>query len=265
MANKKEMIEETAGTLITPNQYFDLLKGKRNVAEREELQYLLDNAIKMMKRYLVTGQTSGAKKLYNFIKLCERELQVVDMGYNTYVTREILDHYINKVSKKAVCILELEEYERDLPDHVIDKLIPLKASNVFDAYFVVFTDYTGKVRKKIAKEEREKDPILFGALMIGNQISTRLYYIDSWVDEFCDLTLDKLIAELKSDKNYGKDFAVTGKINEQFENEQALMTAYDQYSKRLIHTEPDTLTQLEESISAKYNVVVESDSVEEVD
>ena len=264
MSTKKETNEQTTGKLITPNQYFDLLKGKRNVAVREELQYLLDNAIKMMKRYLVTGQTSGARKLYNFIRLCERELQVVDMGYNTYVTREVLDHYINKVSKKAVCILELEEYERDLPDAVIDKLIPLKENNVFDAYFVVFTDYTGKVRKKIAKEEREKDPILFGALLIGNQISTRMYYIDSWVDEFCDLTLDKLIAEFKSDKDYGKDFAATGSIYEQFKDEHALLSAYDAYSKRVDSNTQDVLTEIEENISVKNGIIVDSDSIEEV-
>ena len=33
--------------------------------------------------------------------------------------------------------------------------------------------------------------------------SERFYYIGDWVDEYCDLTLDKMVKELvKDDKNY---------------------------------------------------------------
>ena len=38
-------------------------------------------------------------------------------------------------------------------------------SKIFnDKLYILFTDYTGKEQRKVAKERREKDPILFGAL-----------------------------------------------------------------------------------------------------
>ena len=50
---------------------------------------------------------------------------------------------------------------------------------------------------------REKDPILFGAIMDGDVCFDRLYFICDWTDEFCDLTLDQL-AE-KWDKIHEKE------------------------------------------------------------
>ena len=47
-----------------------------------------------------------------------------------------------------------------------------------------------KTTKKEAKAKR--DPILFG--MINH--SDKLYYIDSWVDELCDLTIETIADKL---------------------------------------------------------------------
>ena len=79
-----------------------------------------------------------------------------------------------------------------------------KVKNLFDEFYIVCTDYNGRLSKQIKKERREKDPILFGAFLDRNNeaINERFYYIGSWVDEYCDLTLDKMVAEMK---NIGKD------------------------------------------------------------
>ena len=197
-----EVITATEETVIenktlTPTEYFDLLKGKRKEATVEDLMTLYDNAIKLMGRYKITGQKSGALKLYNYVTLCEKEISAVYHGINTYIERADLDEYIDKIADKAVVIIELENYERIIPDDIVDKLCELKDANVFDAYFVVFTDYTGKERKKIEKKRREKDPILLGAMKIDGRLHTHLYHIGSWVDDKCDLTLDKLVEEFK--------------------------------------------------------------------
>ena len=70
-----------------------------------------------------------------------------------------------------------------------------------DNLYEVFTDYTKKEQRKIAKERREKDPIIFGALKKDGKVLDRLYYICDWVDEYCDLTLDKLVNEYASKKD----------------------------------------------------------------
>ena len=60
-----------------------------------------------------------------------------------------------------------------------------------------------KETRRVQAERREKDPILFGTFQNEESkfILDRFYYIADWVDEYCDLTLDKLINELKDKKN----------------------------------------------------------------
>lgn len=198
MATKKD--ETAEKKTMSPSEYFDLLKGKREKATRETLQNLYDNACALMNKYKITGQRTGAEKLYKFAEVCEKELKAVDAGIDTYVNRKDIDEYIQKIASKQVVIIELENYERDIPDELVEKIADLQEKKIFDAFYVVFTDYTGGERKKVEQARREKDPILFGAMMIGEQVNTRLYYIGDWVDEYCDLTLDKMVTEF-SKKN----------------------------------------------------------------
>lgn len=197
MAEKKK---ETKETTLSPSEYFDLLKGKRQEVTTQELQALYDNACAVMNKYKITGQKSGAEKLYKFAQVCEKEIKAVEAGINTYVSRKDIDEYIQNIASKQVVIIELENYERDIPDELVDKIAELQEKKIFDAFYVVFTDYTGGERKKVEQARRDKDPILFGAMLIGDQVNTRLYYIGDWVDEYCDLTLDKMIAEFAKSK-----------------------------------------------------------------
>ena len=200
MADKKKEKETNETTTLSPSEYFDLLKGKRQEVTTEELQALYDNACSMMNKYKITGQRSGAEKLYKFAQVCEKELKAVAAGITTYVSRKDIDDYIKNIASKQVVIIELENYERDIPDELVDKIADLQEKKIFDAFYVVFTDYTGGERKKVEQARRDKDPILFGAMLIGDQVNTRLYYIGDWVDEYCDLTLDKMVAEFATKK-----------------------------------------------------------------
>jgi len=50
----------------------------------------------------------------------------------------------------------------------------------------------------MTKEEiqKMKDPILFGMIKESN----RLYFIDDWEDEYCDLTFDEIIDVIGENK-----------------------------------------------------------------
>jgi hypothetical protein len=63
----------------------------------------------------------------------------------------------------------------------------------------VFTDYTGKTRKQVEKERQAKDPIVFGAFLNeeSRTVIDRFYYLGDWEDEYCNLTLDKMVNETK--------------------------------------------------------------------
>lgn len=219
----KEPVEEA----MSPKEYFDILKGKREEASSEKLKAMYDAANKMMQKYTITGQKSGAMKLFKFAQVCEKELKAVESGVTTYVRRKDIDEYITKIASKSVVIIELENYERDIPDDVVEKIAELKEKEIFDDFFVVFTDYTGGERKKVEQIKREKDPILFGAMKIGNQYNTRMYYIADWVDEYCDLTLDKLVSEFS--KKMGN--TPVKPVTEEYPTIEDFKAAFDKHTK----------------------------------
>ena len=135
-----------------------------------------------------------------------KEREIVKLGINSFVYRDVIEDYIDNVAKNTVKIIELENYPRDIPDDIVD--IIAKTKNIFDKMYVVFTDYTGKIEKQVSKERRDKDPILFGTFQMargkgrnsGNILNDKFYFLGDWEDEYCDLTLDKFLREAGREK-----------------------------------------------------------------
>ena len=120
----------------------------------------------------------------------------------------------------------MKNYEREFPDDVIDQII--KAKEIFgNNLFVVYTDYSKKSSKEVKKKRIEKDPILFGAIIKDNVCFDRLYYICDWVDEYCDLTLEKLAGKWdKIHKKENRKFIHDLPEVNSFEDMKALMESY---------------------------------------
>jgi len=78
--------------------------------------------------------------------------------------------------------VHLERFPRAIPSQVQDHV--KRATPVFTDQWILFTN---------PKYEKlpSKDPILFGTV---RAFPERLYYVTDWIDEYCDLTMDKLIA-----------------------------------------------------------------------
>ena len=183
---------EEEGKKMTPSEYFSYVKEKKNHIEEEDLRQIYENALNMIKRYQITGQTKSIEKLKFLLDIIELEIPIVKAGYNQFVYRWDVEEYIDKISDDSVFIIEMKNYEREFPDDVIDKIV--KAKEVFgDNLYVIYTDYTKKTQRKVAKERRERDPILFGALVKNRVAYDRFYYICDWEDEYCDLSLDKIV------------------------------------------------------------------------
>lgn len=93
-------------------------------------------------------------------------------------------------SEKAISLDYIKNYGKMIPVDVIRKKIEIDKLHIFDNYCVMYYDPDGKTYIETKEEEeKRKDPILFG-LIKG---SKKLYYICDWVDEYCDLTLDKVV------------------------------------------------------------------------
>lgn len=181
--------------IMNPQEYFNTIKGKIHSVDDEQLKLVYLNCLELLTKYRITGQTKGIKKLMFHIDCVEKERKIVSYGINRFVYRDDIEFYINQVADDAVKIIDIESYEREIPDDVV-KIIE-RVKGLFDQLYIVFTDYTGEVERQVQEERREKDPILFGVFQntAARSVIDRFYYLADWVDEYCDLTLDKMVNE----------------------------------------------------------------------
>lgn len=182
--------------MVNPYQYFQNVKGKVQEMNDDKLFEIYNNAVNLASIYNKTGQKKGLRKLIFHIQSIMKEQQALDKGITKFIYRDDIEEYIEKVADKQVVILDIANYERRIPDEIVEALSKVK--DIFDEFYIVCTDYSGSMSKQIQKERREKDPILFGVFLDRDKqaINERFYYIGDWVDEYCDLTLDKMISEM---------------------------------------------------------------------
>lgn len=188
-------------------EYFNYLKSKKVKQSKNELDEFYNGCLLTVGKLQITGQKALIQKLSLLTECVEKEKQLLDIGIDSYVYRDDIEEYIDKVAKNTVKIIELENYPRDIPDDIVD--IISKTKNIFDKMYIVFTDYTGEVEKQVAKERREKDPILFGTFQkvlevrqgnVSRVMNDKFYYLGDWEDEYCDLTMDKFLKKVGKDK-----------------------------------------------------------------
>ena len=208
--------------VISPSQYFDYLKGAKNVITTDALKSSYGVFLKLAEKYNKLGQVESMKKLSFLADTLLKEEKLIEMGINTYVYKDVIEDYIENVADKTVKIVELSRYMREVPDELVDTIEKVK--DIFDEFYVVFTDYTGKEERKVEKERRDKDPILFGVFKNRTNVSDRFYFLGDWVDEYCDLTLDKMIEQYKEAK--GNSPAITTEIPKNSEELIAILKTY---------------------------------------
>lgn len=194
---------------MTPYQYFQFVKSKVNEINDEDLDKLYSISSELLEKYKKTGQVKAAKKLAFHIKSILKEKEIIDLGITKFVYRDDIENYIDNIAKDVVKIIELKNYPREIPDELVETIE--KTKDIFDEMYVLFTDYTGEVEKKV---EKERDPILFGSFIdrTVDEMSQRMYYLGDWVDEYCDLTLDKLVSQ--TNKSIVKEISIPNDTNE---------------------------------------------------
>ena len=185
---------------LNPSEYFEIVKARKQTVTDEDLSKIYDNCLELLNKYKITGQTSGMRKLLFHLESVEAEREIVKMGITTFIYRDDIEEYIDNIAKDTVKIIELENYEREIPDEIVDIIQQVK--DKFDQLYILFTDYTGKVERQIEKERRQKDPILFGTFQDEKTktVIDRFYFLGDWEDEYCDLTLDKMVNEVEVSK-----------------------------------------------------------------
>lgn len=200
--------KEEQSKLVTPSEYFEYVKGKKNETKSEDLENLYTMLLQRIQKYEITGQVHALKKTLLYLNMVEVEMKIYQAGFTQFVLRTDIEKYIEEISDKSVAIIDLPHYHGEIPDDKIE--IISKAREIFKAeeMYVIFTDYTSEETKRVAKERREKDPILFGAITHDDTVLDKLYFICDWVDPNCDLTFNKMLGEFaKSEKYKDKEIA----------------------------------------------------------
>lgn len=190
-------IKEQEESLMTPYDYFQSVKDAVKEIDKEDITKMYEAASNLMEKYKETGQEKAEKRLAFHVKTLLKESKLIDKGITKFVQKDDITNYIDHVSKKPVKIIEMKNYPREIPDELISVIKDTK--NIFDEFYIVFTDYSeGELVKEV---EKDRDPILFGGFCTSNReiVAERFYYLGDWEDEYCDLTLDKLIKETSKD------------------------------------------------------------------
>lgn len=174
---------ETKDT-ITPSQYFENLKNAKQTITTDALKNSYSIFIKLAKKYDELGQTEfkteSLKKIDFLVDVLSKEEKLIDIGVTTFIYKDVIEDYIENIADKTVKIIEMSRYMRKIPDDLVE--VVDKTKELFDEFYVVFTDYTGQEERKVEKERRDKDPILFGAFKNGSNVSDRFYFLGDWVD-----------------------------------------------------------------------------------
>ena len=163
-----------------------------------------DGYVNRVEKYLkaihdakLIGQEALAEKLMREMVANKYESFLAAEGYYHVVTEEQVMEFAKK-SERGISLDYVKNYVRPIPQDVVDKIAEADKLEVFDNYVIMHYDPKGKARQDTAKEEAKKrDPIVFGVIA-G---STKLYYITDWVDEYCNLTLEKFVDTLKITKD----------------------------------------------------------------
>lgn len=184
---------------LTPTNYFDFVKAGKSEITDEDLQGIADKCLKMLEGTIVTEQKTMAEKIAKTYAIILKEQKAVKEGYNIVIHRDTITAFIDKIDRRVVKLIEMKDYIRKIPRDVVAKVADCKSKDLFDVYYVLYTDYTGDEEKRVAKERRDKDPIIFGGFKSkdSNIPADRFFFIADWIDEYCDLTLEQMIEEYK--------------------------------------------------------------------
>lgn len=189
---KEEAKDEYAIDVI---RFFSEVK-KLTKKNRKTYVDRLAGYIVALKNCDITGQKALKEKLLRdmIVNKYESVLYANDLYY--VITENQIVHFV-KETEKGVRLTYIKNFMRALPSDVLDKLSEVNKLEIFDNYAILHYDPELKsYSETISQTKKRRDPILFGLIRGSN----KLYYITDWVDEYCDLTLDKFVETLQINK-----------------------------------------------------------------
>lgn len=205
----KDFKREVPPVKLTIQEYFRSIK--MSCQELQKLDNRMEGYTTAVKHAEDFGQKALAEDLKSRIEVIKLESRMYAMGITKVITEEQVVEF-TKDTEKGLQLIWIRNFDRIIPASLLSIKKRADELEIFDNYVVLSYDPQKKSykqtkeeyeRQKAADEAKRRDPILFGVL----ENSRKLYYLGSWVDEFCDLTLDKFI------EKFGEDAITKNDIN----------------------------------------------------
>ena len=177
-------------------EFFSQVKGLTK-SNKDAYVNRLCGYIVALKNCDSSGQTALKEQLVRdmVINKYESVLYANDMYY--VVTEDQVVNFVKK-TEKGVRLTYVKNYMRIIPPEVVSKINETNKMEIFDNYVILHYDPECKgFAETIEETKKRRDPILFGVI----KGSKKLYYVTDWIDEFCDLTLDKFVETLQTSKD----------------------------------------------------------------
>ena len=162
----------------------------------------VSNYLQALRNAKMAGQTALLETLLREMIANKYESLLDAEGFYYAVREEDVVRFAKK-TEKGLKLSYIQNFGRPIPEDVVKTLTKANQLEVFDNYVVLYYDPKGDIYKETEKQRaRRKDPILFGVISGSN----KLYYIGDWIDEYCDLTLEKFVDTLGTTKEALKIF-----------------------------------------------------------
>lgn len=179
---------------LSPIEVFAMCK------ENKEKLVDVSSRLAPFKEMIATAKANGQKSLIedleDRVKLVGLESQLFAVGEITYLTEENIIKFA-EICEKGLRLDWIQNFTRIIPADVCASKKRADGFGVYDNYVILHFDPDGKAtRKTKAQIAKERDPILFGVI----KGSRRLYFIDDWEDELCNLTLDDIAEKVEISK-----------------------------------------------------------------
>ena len=185
---KKESEVKEDEKYIDALEFFSLVKltSKDSVSTYRDR---VSDYLKAIHNAVTVGQTALVEDLLRGLVTNKYESVLFSEGFYYVVNEDQMVKFVSQC-EKGIKLDYVKNFTRPMPQDIVDKIAKVNQLEVFDNYVVLYYDPEGKIYKETAQEEaKRKDPIIFGVIA-GSE---KLYYIADWVDEYCDLSLEKFI------------------------------------------------------------------------
>ena len=178
-------------------EFFAEVKGiAKNTPEAAKYIDRTAGYIEAIQNADLAGQNALKERLLGGLIMNKYESVLYAIGKYYVITEEDVVSFARK-TPRGLALDYVKNYIRPIPTEVIKEMSRMNELEIFDNYVVLHYDPERKSFEETFREkERRRDPILFGVI----KGSRKLYYITDWVDEYCDLTLDKFVEVLQRQK-----------------------------------------------------------------